>query len=207
VREVIRFRGQRSRLTPGRKTGEKFARRPRNAPWPPLTALLCIAGGLWFALDLYPNVIAGQGTFALRPASEVRPKVIRGAGTGSRSQPHLVAVDGSFTLCAVARQPNCVIDGDTIRYGGVKIRLADIDTPETFEPRCAGEAALAQRATLRLLELMNAGPFEVTAGGRDEDLYGRKLRVIERGGRSLGDMLIAEGLARRWDGARRSWCG
>jgi micrococcal nuclease len=113
----------------------------------------------------------------------------------------------TFTLCALARQPNCVVDGDTIWYGGVKIRLADIDTPETFEPRCAGEAALGRQATLRLLELMNAGPFEITGGGRDEDLYGRKLRVIERDGRSLGDMLIAEGLARRWDGARRSWCG
>jgi endonuclease YncB( thermonuclease family) len=55
---------------------------------------------------------------------------------------------------------------------------------------------------------MSAGPFEVVhSGGRDEDIYGRKLRVIERGGRSLADTLVAEGLARRWDGARRSWCG
>jgi micrococcal nuclease len=54
---------------------------------------------------------------------------------------------------------------------------------------------------------MNAGPFRLVAGGRDEDRYGRKLRTIARGGRSLGDMLVAEGLARRWDGGRRSWCG
>jgi endonuclease YncB( thermonuclease family) len=38
-----------------------------------------------------------------------------------------------------------VIDGDTIRYGGAKIRLEDIDTPETHEPRCASEAALGRR--------------------------------------------------------------
>jgi endonuclease YncB( thermonuclease family) len=37
--------------------------------------------------------------------------------------------------------------------------------------------------------------------------YGRKLRILVRNGRSLGDTLVAEGLARRWDGARRSWCG
>jgi micrococcal nuclease len=131
---------------------------------------------------------------------------ITGGGTGDAG----VRVPGSgpFPHCSRANQQNCVIDGDTIRYGGVKVRLADIDAPEVFSPKCASEAALGQRATQRLVELMNAGPFElVRAGGRDEDIYGRKLRVIERGGRSVADTLVTEGLARRWDGARRSWCG
>ena len=114
---------------------------------------------------------------------------------------------GAFVLCAGARAPNCVIDGDTIRYRGTKIRLEDIDAPETFSPRCASEAALGRQATHRLLALLNAGPFEIIAGGRDEDRYGRKLRVIARGGRSLGATLVAEGLALPWDGRRRSWCG
>jgi micrococcal nuclease len=58
------------------------------------------------------------------------------------------------------------------------------------------------------VQLINAGPFQVVrAGGRDEDLYGRKLRVLTRDGRSVADTLVAEGLARRWDGVRRSWCG
>ena len=100
-----------------------------------------------------------------------------------------------------------MVDGDTIHWGGVKIRLADIDTPEIFSPKCSSELALGQKAKTRLLDLMNVGPFEVAqAGGRDEDVYGRKLRLITRNGQSLGDTLIAEGLARRWDGARRSWC-
>ena len=119
-----------------------------------------------------------------------------------------VAGFADFRLCARSQQQNCVIDGDTIRYGGVKVRLADIDAPETYSPSCSSEAALARRATQRLLELMNAGPFRlVRSGTRDEDRYGRKLRVIERDGRSIADTLVAEGLARRWDGARRSWCG
>ena len=119
-----------------------------------------------------------------------------------------VAGGGDFHLCASAHQQNCVVDGDTIRYGGVKIRLADIDAPEVFSPQCASEAALGQRATQRLLQLINAGPFElVRSGSRDADRYGRKLRVIERDGRSLAATLVAEGLARPWDGARRSWCG
>jgi endonuclease YncB( thermonuclease family) len=102
----------------------------------------------------------------------------------------------------------CVVDGDTIYYGGLKIRLEDIDAPETYQYKCEAELALGERAKNRLLELMNSGPFElVNRRGPDEDRYGRKLRTVERNGRSLGEILIAEGLARRWDGARHSWCG
>ncbi|TMJ62892.1 MAG: thermonuclease family protein [Alphaproteobacteria bacterium] len=115
---------------------------------------------------------------------------------------------GEFTLCSRGNQAQCVVDGDTIHYGGLKIRLEDIDAPETYQYKCESELALGKRATNRLLELINSGPFELgNHGGRDEDRYGRKLRTIERHGRSLGEILVAEGLARHWDGARRSWCG
>ncbi len=115
---------------------------------------------------------------------------------------------GFFSQCRIAGQPHCVIDGDTIRYDSMTIRLVGIDAPEIRDFKCPSELALGRRATRRLVELMNAGPFTVVAtGGRDVDIYGRKLRDIRRDGQSLGDILIAEGLARRWDGARRSWCG
>ena len=39
------------------------------------------------------------------------------------------------------------------------------------------------------------------------DRYGRKLRLLRRNGRSLGFALVEEGLARPWDGRRKSWCG
>ena len=90
---------------------------------------------------------------------------------------------------------------------GEKVRIADINAPETHGAQCPVEQTLGDRATLRLIALLNAGPFDVVyKGGQDEDGYGRKLRVIERKGRSLGDDLVVEGLARRWDGARRGWC-
>jgi endonuclease YncB( thermonuclease family) len=41
---------------------------------------------------------------------------------------------------------------------------------------------------------------------RDEDRYGRKLRILTRGGQSLGELLVEEGLARYYEGGRRSWC-
>lgn len=98
-----------------------------------------------------------------------------------------------------------VIDGDTFDYGGERIRIADIDTPE-LRARCSTEAVLARRATRRLDALLRQGPFELRRLGRDEDRYGRKLRVVMRGGRSIGDMLVAEGLARTWTGRREPWC-
>jgi micrococcal nuclease len=185
-RQRVRFTRQRTAWSrPPRRRG-----RLRGAPWPPLAALVGVAGLLWFAAEGYPNIIGANGAWVTN-------------GNGA------FATDGNgpFVLCTGARRPNCVIDGDTIRYGGVKIRLEDIDAPEVFSPKCASEAARGERATRRLLELMNQGPFRMVAGGRDEDRYGRKLRTIERDGRSVGDVLVAEGLARRWDGARRSWCG
>jgi micrococcal nuclease len=112
-----------------------------------------------------------------------------------------------FGLCHTGGGTNCVVDGDTIWLHGVKIRIADIDAPETHPPRCASEGELGDRATSRLRQLLNAGPFEVEQRGeRDEDRFGRKLRVLARHGKSLGDTLVAEGLARKWDGARHPWC-
>lgn len=100
-----------------------------------------------------------------------------------------------------------VIDGDTFDYGGMRVRVADIDTPE-LRGRCEYEITLARRATRRMEALLAQGPFELERlpSGRDEDRYGRKLRIVTRGGRSLGDQLVAEGLARTWSGRREPWC-
>lgn len=115
--------------------------------------------------------------------------------------------NGEFRKCVSGSRTNCVIDGDTIWIRDVKVRIADIDTPEISEPKCRSELALGNRATARLIELINAGPFEMKRWqGRDEDRYGRKLRVLVRNGRSIGDILVAEGLARTWSGRREPWC-
>ena len=112
-----------------------------------------------------------------------------------------------YSLCSGGVRTHCVVDGDTIWHNGTKIRIADIDTPEVGDPKCSSEAALGAKATRRMLQLVNAGPFEMKAwDGRDEDKYGRKLRVLVRDGRSLGDILVSEGLARTWTGRRQPWC-
>lgn len=118
-----------------------------------------------------------------------------------------VANKVKFRRCAGGSRVNCIVDGDTLWSNGVKIRVADIDAPEISKPRCAAEKALGERATVRLMQLVNAGPFQMHSWpGRDEDKYGRKLRVLVRDGRSLGDILVSEGLVRTWTGRREPWC-
>jgi micrococcal nuclease len=125
---------------------------------------------------------------------------------GSPVSPGADPEAAQFAHCAGPGRVTCVVDGDTIWYRGTKIRLADINAPEVSQPACAAEAALAARATRRLTELLNAGPFSLAREGRDVDRYGRLLRVVTRRGASLGGTLESEGLAEHWQGKRGSWC-
>lgn len=113
----------------------------------------------------------------------------------------------ALTICPAGPRDNCVVDGDTFWLNGRKVRIADIDTPEVGDPKCEAEYALGLKATHRLRQLLNAGPFELKAiVRREQDRYGRDLRVVVRDGRSLGNQLVSEGLARSWVGRRGSWC-
>lgn len=111
-----------------------------------------------------------------------------------------------FGLCHGMGGPDCVVDGDTFWLEGTKIRIADIDTPETHGPRCSAEGALGMRATQRLRALLNAGAFSLMPVERERDRYGRTLRIVTRQGQSIGALLVTEGLARPWTGARQPWC-
>lgn len=116
------------------------------------------------------------------------------------------SLSADFGFCHRGGGTNCVVDGDTFWFQGDKYRIADIDTPETHGPRCAAESALGARATQRLQALMNEGHFSLESMGRDVDRYDRRLRVVTRAGQSIGEQLVAEGLARKWDGSRHPWC-
>lgn len=165
--------------------------RPRK-PKGPSVAMLVIGGVL---------MGAGLGWFG--------PDLVQRFQSSWREVASPVAGDklsARFGFCHVGGGADCVVDGDTFWFRGEKIRVMDIDAPETHGPRCAQEAALGARATQRLQQLMNAGPFSLESGDRETDRYGRALRVVTRGGQSIGEMLVAEGLAREWDGARHPWC-
>lgn len=126
---------------------------------------------------------------------------------GEAPQSGDVYARASFGYCHTGGGNNCVVDGDTAWIDGTRVRLADIDAPETHPPRCAHEERLGNLATARLTTLLNSGPVTLVTADRDTDRYGRKLRIVMVGGESVGERLVREGLARRWEGSRRSWCG
>ncbi len=152
---------------------------------------------------LWPAATSGAGVVGFY----VPPEARRAAADGIAPAPTVTIAATRFPICGAGARIDCIVDGDTLWLSGIKIRVADINTPEISRPQCAAERRLGERATLRLQALLNAGPFELRSEGRDEDRYGRKLRILVRDGRSLGDVLVAEGLAHPWTGRRESWCG
>ena len=122
--------------------------------------------------------------------------------SGGASAAHRV----TFGACQWGGGTNCVVDGDTFRIGGAKVRIAGIDAPETHDYGCPEELALGERAAARLRELLNAGAVSLSSIDRDRDRYGRLLRNASVDGRDVGEALIGEGLARAYGGGRRSWC-
>jgi endonuclease YncB( thermonuclease family) len=138
---------------------------------------------------------------------------VPGAASRSSPPPHSSAQDresAHFDLCRGPVRVNCVVDGDTFWYRGEKIRIADINTPEVSQPDCPRELALGERATDRLLALLNQGAFTLAPNadgtGRNRDRYGRLLRTVTRDGESVGEALVNEGLAEEWKGYRGNWC-
>ncbi|SFV32207.1 hypothetical protein SAMN05216456_1570 [Devosia crocina] len=106
-------------------------------------------------------------------------------------------------------QKRCLVDGDTIWLGGMKesLRLKDFDTPESMGHLCGGQAEveLANRASARLLQLLNENVWTVEIFGTDRT--GSRLEATIRiDGVDVGDILISEGLARRWPNGHEFWC-
>jgi len=106
--------------------------------------------------------------------------------------------------------PVRVIDGDTIDVGGERIRLLDIDTPE-LRGRCDSETALARQAAARLTALIVGTRWVIHRVAR-RDRYGRTLATLYTTAAdgtpvSIGQILVAEGLAVKWAGRRHDWCG
>lgn len=115
-----------------------------------------------------------------------------------------------LTIFALAVALNAVLDGDTVTINGDRIRIANIDAPELHQAKCDAEHRLAEVAKARMAELLASGKVEVHPGdpldGRLKDRHGRTLATISVDGRDVGEIMIAEGLARPWEGKRKPWC-
>ena len=111
----------------------------------------------------------------------------------------------------VASDQLYVIDGDTVTLGRERIRILDIDTPETRKARCPSERVAGKIATDALRRLLT-GPVTIERHGRDR--YGRTLAHLFAGGQNVGSALVRGGFAlvykpgpKAYAARRRHWCG
>lgn len=106
-------------------------------------------------------------------------------------RPHIV-VPASRFICANPR----VVDGDTLRCGPIRVRLAHVDAPELpghCNPgrHCTAGDPFASMANLQ--RLVGSSPLECRS--IDRDRYGREVAFCSVRGRDLSCAQVAGGFA------------
>lgn len=112
-----------------------------------------------------------------------------------------------------------IVDGDTIalpcavpaRGCAEKVRLRDIDAPESYRPRCDNELHAGLAAKERLSQLLRGTDVSLQRTGKD--VYGRTLGYLVANGADVGSTLVSEGLALPYSSDKRArqaridhWC-
>lgn len=99
-----------------------------------------------------------------------------------------------------------VHDGDTIRCGAERVRIADIDAPELPDsPKCRDYRAryawcdfqMGEQARDALRGFLTSGKVTIKRQGIDR--YGRTLALVRVDGVDAGKWLVSKGLARPWN--------
>lgn len=130
-----------------------------------------------------------------------------GAGVfGLAATPVAAGFDGE-AAASVER----VIDGDTVKMRVaiwidqeivVSVRLADVDAPELFRPKCAAERTLAEQSKAFTEDFLSRGDIRL-ANVRYGKYAGRVVAQIAADGEDLGEALVSAGLASR---GKTDWC-
>ncbi|MGO7266127.1 thermonuclease family protein [Rhizobium johnstonii] len=112
-----------------------------------------------------------------------------------------------FSAAACAPQQVVILDGDTIIVQGEHIRLEGINAPE-LKGECREEKVRALRARARLAQLLEKAQIDIERSGYDR--YRRTLAFVAVEGEAVGDVLMREGLSRKWvqqyGGQAEPWC-
>lgn len=204
----------------GTRRSAAGARKGGMAPWYVLGA--AIVGGMLYMDNMPPGPEKGASAVRTasierkdnhkverREAALPRPKLAVGEKKAEAVPvpEALPAFSGKWFICTT-QTDYCVLDGSTILYAGRKVRLADIDVPAIDKARCEAERLRGGDAKLRLREILNEGNVTlVAARGAGAGKTGAAPHLVLRGGQSVGQRLVSEGLARPWKGQHQSWCG
>ena len=113
-----------------------------------------------------------------------------------------IAASTAFGSCE--GNPNCVMDGDTIRLAGQTVKIAGIATPDIHAPQCAQEGELGAKAVQKLTALLNGGRVTLGASARDSD--GETRTAVLVNGRDVGSAMIDAGVAQERGSVEPDWC-
>lgn len=118
----------------------------------------------------------------------------------------------TILTCAVL----LAVDGDTVKCDGVNLRpmgagapfVSGFDAPELgWRAECPEEHRRAIRAFARMSELLQTPGLTVIDSGRIDRFDRPLVWIFLPGKRTIGEVLIDEGLARAWQpGAAPDWC-
>jgi endonuclease YncB( thermonuclease family) len=101
-----------------------------------------------------------------------------------------------------------VVDGDTLDGDGVRYRFANIDAPETGDnAKCFLERQRGEEAKRAAIKMVRSASIVAVRRTWRTDRFGRRVAFVLVDGADLGDLLVAQGLARPWRGMRERWCG
>ncbi len=104
-----------------------------------------------------------------------------------------------------------IIDGDTVALpGGERLRLLDIDAPESFRSSCEDELVAGLKAKERLAQLLRGQDVTIERNGRDR--FKRTLGRLFTEDGDIGEILLTERLALPYVPGRKAdrdahWCG
>lgn len=201
---------------PTRYLRSAFVRRRRRPKWPPeLLAVACLCAiGVIGAFD-WPAVLAVLAVtkvevFAM--AATALTVIIAGVLLPTGYAFYLWHAFADFFAEAdplPLRRP-WVVDGDTVDdlATGIRYRLTNIDAPETGDnARCFFERTRGEEAKRAAIRLIRSAKLVSVRRTFRHDIYGRRVAYVLVDGADLGDLLVADGLARPWRGMRRTWCG
>ena len=88
-----------------------------------------------------------------------------------------------------------VVDGDTIKFGDVKIRFSGIDAPEINQTCVASEGKVACGKISRDILITKVTNNKISCTDEGKDFYGRVLGECFVNGESLSRYLVREGFA------------
>ncbi|THV25307.1 nuclease [Peteryoungia ipomoeae] len=140
------------------------------------------------------------GTSAALAAPKPKATAESSAGTA------LAGASGPFYFCGTSGLDMCVTSGDSFWYKKKRYVLADVVAPRIDDAGCAQERQVGFASKVRLRALLNAGRFDLEPLGGAAAAGSSALRVATRNGRSLGSMLVSEGLAKPRAVKADIWC-